>query len=111
MAKFPHGMRSLTQEISRMGLTVTGFMDLLAVDENSFIYKEHKDWLVKNARGEPLWLIRKRPHGPPLNGYALDATHPGAQEYLRGIFRTMVREWGWRHIDLDGIDIWAIEGY
>lgn len=110
-AKFPHGMSALFQKISQVGLNVTGFMDLLAVDETSFIYKQHRDWLVKNARGQPLWLIRKHPGGPPLNGYSLDTTHPEVQKYLRRIFRTMVHEWGWRQIDLDGIFAWAVEGY
>lgn len=110
-SRFPHGMWGLTRQISQLGLNVGGWVDLLGIEETSFIYRQHKDWLVKNARGQPLWLVRKRPGGPPLNGYVLDATHPGAQKYLRRIFRTMVREWGWRQIDLDGITTWSIEGY
>jgi alpha-galactosidase len=43
--------------------------------------------------------------------YALDTTHPGAQEYMRGTYRTLVREWGVRFIKLDFMDTTAIEGY
>jgi len=43
--------------------------------------------------------------------YALDTTHPGAQQYLRQTYRTLVREWGVRFIKLDFMDTTAIEGY
>ena len=43
--------------------------------------------------------------------YALDTTHPGAQEYLRQTYKTLVREWGVRFIKLDFMDTTAIEGY
>ena len=36
--------------------------------------------------------------------YALDTTHPGAQQYMRDTYRTLVREWGVRFIKLDFMD-------
>ena len=38
-------------------------------------------------------------------------THPGAQEYLRQTYKTLVREWGVRFIKLDFMDTTAIEGF
>jgi alpha-galactosidase len=43
--------------------------------------------------------------------YVLDTTNPGAQEYLRQTYRTLVREWGVRFIKLDFMDSSAIEGF
>ena len=43
--------------------------------------------------------------------YAIDTTHPGAQEYLRQTYKTLVREWGVRFIKLDFMDTTAIEGF
>ena len=43
--------------------------------------------------------------------YALDTTHPAAQQYLRQTYTTLVREWGVRFIKLDFMDSSAIEGF
>lgn len=105
------GMWDLAQELSELGLRKAGWVNILDVPESSFIYKEHKDWLVKNARGAPLSLLRNAPQGGKMHFGFLDTTHPGAQDYLRRIFGIMAREWGWRQIDLDGLVIWSLEGY
>ena len=42
--------------------------------------------------------------------YALDTTHPGAQEYLRSTYRTLVHEWNVRFIKMDFMDSAAVEG-
>jgi len=109
----PHGMWGFAQEISELGLRKAGWVNILDVPDSSFIYKEHRDWLVKNAQEVPLSLLRNDPvhRGRKMHFGFLDTTHPGAQAYLRRIFRTMAREWGWRQIDLDGITDWSIEGY
>jgi alpha-galactosidase len=65
---------------------------------------------VHNAKGYPI------PIGDVWNQktdvlYALDTTHPEAQEYMRDTYRTLVREWGVRFIKLDFMDTTAIEGY
>jgi alpha-galactosidase len=80
------------------------------VTSRAWMYEHHKDWLVHNAKGEPI-------HTEPLWHqksdliYVLDTTNPGAQEYLRQTYRTLVREWGVRFIKLDFMDSSAIEGF
>src|SRR4029077_9915958 len=69
-----------------------------------------KDWVCQNAKGEPIPLGDV--WGQKTDTlYALDTTHPGAQEYLRQTYKTLVREWGVRFIKLDFMDTTAIEGY
>jgi alpha-galactosidase len=109
-AKFPHGMRPLTQRINQLGLNVGIWTAPFEVGERSSVYEQHKDWLVHNAKGEPIQITRDE-EIPSERVFVLDATNPGAQEFLRETYRTLVREWGVRYIKLDFMDNTAIEGY
>lgn len=108
--QFPAGMRSVAHRIIADGLTLGIWTAPFEVSARAWVYEHHKDWLVHNAKGEPI------PIGAVWNQktdvlYALDPTHPGAQGYLRQTYRTLVREWGVRFIKLDFMDTTAIEGY
>jgi alpha-galactosidase len=108
--QFPDGMRFVGHRIVGDGLTLGIWTGPFEVTTRAWVYEHHKDWLVHNAKGEPI------PIGDVWRQktdvlYALDTTHPGAQEYLRQTYRTLVREWGVRFIKLDFMDTSAIEGY
>ena len=108
--QFPDGMRFVGQHITGDGLTFGIWTGPFEVTRRAWVYEHHKDWLVHNAKGEPI------PIGDVWGQktdvlYALDTTHPGAQEYLRQTYKTLVREWGVRFIKLDFMDTTAIEGY
>jgi hypothetical protein len=105
--QFPEGMRSLSYDIGNLGLTLGVWTAPFEVSDRAWVYQHQKEWLVHNARGKPIQI---RGGIEPLV-YVLDTTHPGAQEYLRQTYHTMVREWGVRYIDLDFMDDTAIEGY
>lgn len=106
-AQFPGGMRRLMREVTRLGLKPGIWAAPFVIESDSWVYEHHKNWLVHNARGEPLFL------GPDGDSemFALDPTHPGAQEYLRLTYRKMVREWGVRYIKLDLMNFTTVEGY
>jgi alpha-galactosidase len=108
--RFPEGMLSLEHEISRLGLRPAIWTAPFEVTQRAWVYENHKDWLVHNARGEPI-SVGEVGEGIPDRLYVLDATNPGAQEYLRQTYRTMVREWGIRYFKFDFMDTTAIEGY
>jgi alpha-galactosidase len=108
--QFPDGMGFVGHRIVGDGLTLGIWTGPFEVTTRAWVYEHHKDWLVHNAKGEPI------PIGDVWRQktdvlYALDTTHPGAQEYLRQTYRTLVREWGVRFIKLDFMDTSAIEGY
>src|ERR1035437_10312854 len=108
--QFPDGMRFVAHRISGEGLTVGLWTAPFEVSSRAWVYEHHKDWLVHNAKGQPIALGDVwGQHTDTL--YALDTTHPGAQEYLRETYKTLVREWGVRFIKLDFMDTTAIEGY
>jgi hypothetical protein len=108
--QFPDGMRFVGHHLTGEGLTFGLWTAPFEVTTRAWIYEHHKDWLVHNAKGEPIPIgLVWRQKSDVL--YALDTTHPAAQEYIRQTYRTLVREWGVRFIKLDFMDTSAIEGY
>ena len=108
---FPGGMRALEHKISSLGLTPGIWTAPFEVADRSWVYENHKDWLVHNAAGQPIhagWVLDERKVDPL---YILDSTNPGAQNYLRQTYSTLAKEWGIRYIKLDFMDDSAIEGY
>jgi alpha-galactosidase len=108
-SQFPHGMWSLTRRISGLGLNVGVWTAPFEVGARSSIYQQHPDWLVRNLQGQPIQIITAE-EMPGEGVFVLDTTNPGAQEFLRQTYRTLVREWGVRYIKLDFMDTTAIEG-
>ncbi len=104
---FPHGMRPVGEEVRRLGLTFGIWTAPFEVTNRAWVYENHKDWLVHTKDGAPISIGTA--YGDTL--YALDATHPGAQEYMRQTYRTLTRDWGIRYIKLDFMDTTSIEGY
>jgi alpha-galactosidase len=112
-AQFPAGMRALGHHVTGDGLIFGVWTAPFEVTSRAWVYEHHKDWLVKNSAGTP--IASGKVFGELGQDsdtiYTLDTTHPGAQEYLRQTYRTIVREWGVRFIKLDFMDTTAIEGY
>jgi len=108
--QFPDGMRFVGNHISGNGLTFGVWTAPFEVTARAWVYEHHKEWLVHNAKGEPIPLGQVWGQKTDVL-YALDTTHPEAQEYLRQTYKTLVREWGVRFIKLDFMDTTAIEGY
>jgi len=109
-SRFPDGMFDLEHEIGHLGLTQGIWTAPFEATDRSWVYQNHKDWLVHNARGEPIG-VGDVEEGIPDHIFVLDATNPAAQDYLRQTYRTLVRDWGVRYIKLDFMDTTAIEGF
>jgi len=108
--QFPDGLRFVGHHLTGEGLTFGIWTAPFEVTSRAWIYEHHKDWLVRNAKGDPVPLGDVWDQKTDVL-YALDTTHPGAQEYMRQTYRALVREWGVRFIKLDFMDTTAIEGY
>jgi hypothetical protein len=107
---FPNGMRFVGHRVTGDGLVFGVWTAPFEVTARAWVYEHHKDWLVRNAKGEPI------PSRAVWNQksdmlYTLDTTNPAAQEYLRQTYKTLVREWGVRFFKFDFMDTTAIEGY
>jgi hypothetical protein len=107
--QFPHGLWSLEHEIAHLGLVPGIWTAPFYVSNRSWVFEHHPDWLVHDAQGKPIRIGYVARHQDEL--YVLDATHPGAQDYLRKTYEILAREWGIRYIKLDFMDSTAIEGF
>jgi alpha-galactosidase len=105
---FPDGMAYLGHQVESKGLTFGLWVAPFQVSQRSWVYEHHLDWLVHNLRGEPIHVGNVGGNSDQV--YALDTTNPGAQEYLRQTYRTLVNEWGAQFLKLDFMDSTSIEG-
>lgn len=106
---FPHGVATFAAKIAPMGLRLGLWTAPFEVSERSWVYRNHKDWLVKNAEQEPIHIGNVTHNLDQL--YVLDSTNPGAQDYLRRTYRTLAQDWHVRYIKMDFMDDTAIEGF
>ncbi len=108
---FPGGMRVLESKVRNLGLTPGIWTAPFEISERSWVFENHKDWLVHNAAGQPIHagFVLEESHTDPL--YVLDSTNPAAQDYLRKTYSNMAKVWGIRYIKLDFMDDSAIEGF
>jgi len=107
---FPQGMEFLGDHIRSRGLTFGIWTAPFEVSGRSWIFKNHKDWLVQKEQGKPIRIGFVEEHQVDAL-YVLDTTNPGAQEYLRQTYRTLVHDWGVRFIKMDFMEQTAIEGH
>jgi hypothetical protein len=113
--KYPHGIRNLEEKVQALGLTPGIWTAPFEISERSSVFANHKDWLVHNAKGQPIhagFVTEPPDTATKLDQlYVLDSTNPGAQQFLRETYATLTRDWGVRYIKLDFMDDSAIEGY
>lgn len=97
--KFPSGMKAVANEIKAAGYRPGIWLAPFVCEKKSFIYREHPEWLLRNARGVPV----KAGWNPGWSGwfYALDIYSPGLREYLSKVFETVFAEWGYEMVKLD----------
>jgi len=110
-AAFGGDVRGVLQKIRAKGFLPAIWVAPFVAEKDSELFKQHPDWFVKAEDGAPLrsdlvtfggWR-----RGP---WYALDGTHPAAQQHLTHVFRTMREEWGCVYFKLDGNFWGAIHG-
>ncbi|MBB6144239.1 hypothetical protein HNQ77_002191 [Silvibacterium bohemicum] len=106
---FPDGLAPVYYKVQGLGLVPGIWTAPFEVSERSWVYQNRPDWLVKNASGKPIHAGTVEHRKDQL--YVLDNTNPGAQDYLRKTYSTLVNLWGIRYIKMDFMDDSAIEGY
>ena len=97
--KFPRGMRAFAEEIEAKGMMPGIWIAPLIVTKGSAIFRERPEWLLRDERGKAV------PAGfnPGWDGvfYCLDISLREVEDYLSGLFDTIVEEWGYRYLKLD----------
>ena len=51
---FPHGSATLEYKVRGLGLVPAIWTAPFEVSDRSWVYENHPDWLVKNAKGQPI---------------------------------------------------------
>jgi hypothetical protein len=103
--QFPRGLEPVLADIRAAGFVPGLWIAPLMVGNRSRLYAEHPDWVVKErSSGAPLAQMKFygefRWHKRSEEYYILDITHPGAQAYLRKVFKTW-RAWGCAYFKTD----------
>ena len=94
--KFPSGMKKIADDIHSKGMLAGLWLAPFVASKDSFIYKEHKDWLVYGSNG------KLYPAGPNWGVfYAIDFYNEEAADYIRKVFNVVLNEWGYDMVKLD----------
>lgn len=91
---FPHGPKWLVEKIKAKGFKAGLWLVPFWAHRDSFLAKEHPNWLVKDKDETPA------PTGRIF--FALDGTHPEVQTYLNKLAEKITKEWGFEYIKIDG---------
>jgi alpha-galactosidase len=99
---FGGNVRTVLDQIRRRGFEPAIWVAPFVAEEASDVFRQHRDWFIKDADGAPLRSDRVTfggwRHGP---WYALDGTHPAVQDHFDHLFKTMREEWGCTYFKLD----------
>lgn len=104
--QFARGMKPVLAEVRAAGFVPGLWIAPLMVGNRSRLYAEHPDWVVtERSTGKPLapmtFYGELRWHKRSEEYYVLDITHPGAEGYIREVFRTWSGDWGCAYFKTD----------
>jgi hypothetical protein len=111
--RFPHGMQWLAQRIKEHGFKPGLWVSPYVISERSDVFRQHPDWLVRRRDGSLQrignWETESSPEAlsETVKRYCLDITHPEAADWLRELFETITRRWGFEMIKIDFM-AWSI---
>ena len=108
--RFSHGLTWLANEIKADGFKPGLWIAPFIVSRSSKTFQEHPDWIIRDKKGNALEVNVNPEWGLFNNFYGLDCTHPGVQEWLRTLFKTIVEKWGFQYIKLDFLYAAAMDG-
>lgn len=94
--KFPFGMQAVADAIHAKGLQAGLWLAPFGAQKDSFLVQKHPGWLVKDKNGRPICV------GGNWGGfYALDIYNEEARAYIKKVFDTVLRIWGFDLVKLD----------
>lgn len=94
--KFPNGMKAVADRIHDNNMLAGLWLAPFAATPKSYVFKEHKDWLVTDQKGK--YHFASHNWG---GFYALDIYNAGARDYIRKVFDTVLNDWGYDMVKLD----------
>ena len=112
-SRFPDGLKSFAEKIKELGLKPGIWIAPFVVSENTWVHKNHPEWLLKNADGslkrigpwpgeETDWFKTENP-----KRYCLDITQPEAEKWFTSLIDTLANVWGFEMIKIDFV-AWTV---
>jgi hypothetical protein len=106
-SRFPHGLKWLCDNIKDLGLSPGIWIAPFVISENTVVFREHPEWLIKDESGNPMrigpwpsvdtdWYRNEHP-----KRYCLDISHPGAEKWYTDLIDTIANRWGFEMIKVD----------
>ena len=100
--RFPHGLKWLSEQLqSRYGMKLGLWIAPTNVASTSQLFRDHPEWLMKNAEGQPAsigrWFWVPNPEMS-----LIDASQPGAERWIEETFARLTSE-GARYYKIDFI--------
>ena len=97
--QFPNGIQAIVQKAKQHNYKSGIWMAPFICSKKSDIFKNKKNWLVKNKSGQPV----KTGYNPQWGGwfYSLDFYNKEVQDYLLKVIHTMLHHWGFDLIKMD----------
>ncbi len=109
-SRFPKGVEWMSRRILEAGYTPGLWVAPFFATHRSELYKKNKDWFVRREGGGPKAVsIWPQPASLGIK-YGIDNTHPDAARWMKEIFTTIVRDWGYKYLKLDFLYAGAIDG-
>ncbi len=111
--RFPHGMLWLAERIKAHGFKAGLWIAPYVISERSDVFRLHPEWLVRRRDGSLQrignWENENAPEAlrEAVRCYCLDITHGEAADWLRDLFETIARRWGFEMIKIDFM-AWSI---
>ena len=113
--QFPAGIKPVLDAARLHGFVPGLWIAPFMVGNRSRLFADHPDWVVRSrSDGQPLapmtFYGEFRWHKRSEEYYVLDITHPGAEDYMRQVFRTWTRDWGCGYFKADFLHLGSIYG-
>lgn len=94
--KFPSGMKTIAENIHKVGLTAGLWIAPFAAVKQSELFIDHPDWFIKDKHGKPYNT------GHNWGGfYSLDIYNKDARAYIKHVFDVILNDWGYDLVKLD----------
>lgn len=106
--RWKSSMQEVAGKIAAADMTPGIWLMPFLASTASEVYKEHRDWFVKGADGQPLAMRGWSPE-PDHLWCCLDASIPAVREHLKYVFQTF-HSWGYRYFKLDGLGFGMPDG-
>ena len=93
-------MKHLAATIRLLGMTAGIHFDGMRGDTASQVAREHPEFFLHDQKGRMI-SVPQLNDGDRLEHIYFDYSHPGALDYMRGVVRTLRKEWGYDYLKID----------